>query len=116
MRVQCFGTYKTRDEAVAAHDIAVLLIHGPTGELNNPITDYLDLSSSALLPHVAVPQQVRDSVAIYREKVRRGEGRGGARAGAQEQEVGDSGDGGGGGGEEWCLGGDVSRAASEVPA
>ena len=109
---QCFGTYATRDEAVAAHDIAVLLIHGATGELNLPVTDYLDLSSNTLLPHVEVPPQVRDSVEAY-FAARKGGG-GGRGRGRRVPEVGDSGDGAGG--EGGCLGGDVSRAASEAPA
>jgi hypothetical protein len=64
--MQCFGTYDTKEEAVSAHDIAVLLIHGPNSELNRPITDYVDISANTFHPHVEIPAQVRASVSAWK--------------------------------------------------
>ena len=60
--VQCFGTYDTLEEAVAAHDLGVLLCQGAAADINAPLAAYADLASLKLLPDVVVPPQVQKAV------------------------------------------------------
>jgi hypothetical protein len=60
--VQCFGTYDTLEEAVRAHDIAVLLIHGPSAVTNEPLSNYLNPLTNELRADVEIPPKVLKAV------------------------------------------------------
>lgn len=66
--LQCFGTYDTKEEAVAAHDIAVLLLHGLNAELNLPITEYIDLAANTFHPHIQIPTQVLEALSLWKAR------------------------------------------------
>jgi hypothetical protein len=53
---------------VAAHDIGVLLLHGPNAELNLPVTEYVDLVANTFHPHIQIPAQVLEALSSWKAR------------------------------------------------